>query len=204
MPRKQYFSENHSPSHVTCRCSDKEWFPLPLDQVWDIFCAYLQLGTLSFGIRVHAFVLMSNHFHLLVSAPQGNLDKAMTYLIREVGLVIQESAKTLKPVFGEPYRASLIKSRKQYEIVYKYVYRNPIEAGLTKTVGTYPYTTLTRVLGHKKMEFPVFDNTSLIHNPQYKLKWLNAPYPDEMLLDELRLALRNPEFFIDWDIHRRS
>ena len=40
------------------------------------------LGELTerFGVRVHAYVLMDNHYHLLVSTPQGNLSAAMQWL----------------------------------------------------------------------------------------------------------------------------
>ena len=33
-----------------------------------------------FGVRVHAYVLMDNHYHLLVSTPQGGLSAAMQWL----------------------------------------------------------------------------------------------------------------------------
>lgn len=197
MPRKKYFPSDQYPYHVTCRSPNKEWFPLPMDQVWEIFSIYLYFVTMAYGIRIHAFVLMSNHFHLLVSTPQANLSEAMNYLLREVSKAISQKAGRINQVFGGPYHWSMIKSRKQYEIVYKYVYRNPIEAGLSKSVGKYPYTTITRVLGYEKMEFPVFDNTTLIQNPQHQLEWLNTPYSDELFLHDLRLALKKPEFELE-------
>ena len=38
-----------------------------------------QLGE-RFGIRVHAYGLMDNHFHLLVETPEANLSRAMRWL----------------------------------------------------------------------------------------------------------------------------
>jgi len=40
------------------------------------------LGELTerFGLRVHAYVLMGNHFHLLVETPEANLSRAMQWL----------------------------------------------------------------------------------------------------------------------------
>lgn len=197
MPRKKFFPSEAFPYHVSCRCPNKQWFPLPLDEVWDIFSIYLYFVTMAFGVRIHAFVLMDNHFHLLVSTPNANLDKAMNYLLREVSKRINDRSGKINQVFGGPYHWSLIKSRKHFEIVYKYVYRNPIEAGLSKSVTAYSYTTITRVLGYKKMEFPVFDNTTLIQNTHQQLIWLNTPYPDELFLFDLRDALSKKEFTLE-------
>src|SRR5262245_7521982 len=33
-----------------------------------------------YGVRVHAYVLMDNHFHLLVETPEANLSRAMQWL----------------------------------------------------------------------------------------------------------------------------
>src|SRR2546427_276528 len=33
-----------------------------------------------YGVRVHAFVLMPNHYHLLLETPEGNLSRAMQWL----------------------------------------------------------------------------------------------------------------------------
>src|SRR5215831_19202015 len=33
-----------------------------------------------FGIRVHAYVLMDNHYHLLIETPRGGLNRALRYL----------------------------------------------------------------------------------------------------------------------------
>ena len=33
-----------------------------------------------FNLVVHAYCLMSNHYHLLVSTPQGNLQRAMRHI----------------------------------------------------------------------------------------------------------------------------
>ena len=40
------------------------------------------LGTLAerFGVLVHAYVLMDNHFHLLLETPEANLSQAMQWL----------------------------------------------------------------------------------------------------------------------------
>ncbi len=55
-----------SPYHITARCINKEWFRLSIPTVWSVMEDYLYLVATAFEIKVRAFVLMSNHFHLIV------------------------------------------------------------------------------------------------------------------------------------------
>jgi REP element-mobilizing transposase RayT len=44
------------------------------------FLELLSEATERFAIRIHAYVLMDNHFHLLVETPQANLSRAVQWL----------------------------------------------------------------------------------------------------------------------------
>src|SRR4051794_24695000 len=42
----------------------------------DLFAAAVE----RFGLRIHAYVLMPNHYHLLLETPQQNLSRAMQWI----------------------------------------------------------------------------------------------------------------------------
>ncbi|WP_081111818.1 transposase [Bdellovibrio bacteriovorus] len=42
--------------------------------------------------EIYAFVLMSNHFHLLIRFPENNMSEAMTYFMRESSRMISRQA----------------------------------------------------------------------------------------------------------------
>jgi REP element-mobilizing transposase RayT len=194
MARKRYFPTDQYPYHVSARAWNKEWFPLPIDQCWKIFSHYLYLITLTYQVRIHSFVLMDNHFHMLITTPQANLAEAMNYLMREVSKTINKQSGRINQVFGGPHHRTVIKSRLYYQHAYKYVYRNPIEAGLCQRVQDYPYSTLKGLLGLEQLTFPAFDNNDLITNAQAQLNWLNTPYPQVDFLEDIRAALKHDEF----------
>jgi putative transposase len=90
----------------------------------------------SHGWRVHAWVLMGNHFHLLLETPEANLVSGMKLLLgsfaqswnrryQRSGHVFQGRYKSI-PVAGE--RAS---DPFQFRIVADYIHLNPVRAGLT-------------------------------------------------------------------------
>ena len=46
------------------------------------FLELLETAVERFRIRLHAYVLMGNHFHLLVETPEGNLSASLTCKIK--------------------------------------------------------------------------------------------------------------------------
>lgn len=46
---------------------------MELQQVWDIFCRHLAYTAYIYDARIHSFVLMNNHFHLLISTPNASI-----------------------------------------------------------------------------------------------------------------------------------
>ena len=44
------------------------------------FLELLEETTLRFRLKVHAYVLMSNHYHLVVQTPEANLSRAIQWL----------------------------------------------------------------------------------------------------------------------------
>ncbi|MFP5387648.1 MAG: transposase, partial [Bacteriovoracia bacterium] len=82
MPRPLLIRSETHPYHVTSRSNNKEFFPIPLKEVWEIMIHQLNIEAQENSLAVHAFVLMGNHFHLLCHTPKGNLDQIMQHLLR--------------------------------------------------------------------------------------------------------------------------
>jgi putative transposase len=193
MPRKRVPNIPDRPYHVSARCINREWFQLPMHQVWSIMSDYLYLAHHCFSIQIHSFVLMNNHFHMIAAAPAGNLSEAMNYFMREVSRVIGFETGRINQVWGGPHHKTLIQSQQQFLHTYKYVYRNPVEAGIVDRAEDYPYSTLPRLLGSLPCTIPLVEDTLLMSDPERCLKWLNTSYqPGQREL--IRKALRRSEF----------
>ncbi|WP_374077301.1 transposase [Bdellovibrio bacteriovorus] len=193
MPRKKFYPTTDYPYHVTARTTNKEWFGAPMEVVWGLFSDYLHFIWRAYDVRIHAFVLMNNHFHMLISTPEANLDLAMNYLLREVSKRIGEKTGRINQIFGGPYHWSVIKNSIHYQHAYKYVYRNPVHAGICKNVEDYKYSSLPGLLGLDYLYIPVYDNLNLIQNPVTQLRWLNDEYEDEDR-EAIFRALKRREF----------
>ncbi len=194
MPRVRLYRTDKHAYHVSVRANNRENFPLSALQIWNILTDKLDKSLTKYHVELHAFVLMSNHFHLLVSTPEKNLDRFMAHFVSTSSVKIATNSGRTNHVFGTRYKPTLVASAISFAYVLKYIYRNPVRAGLCARVEDYPYGTLTRT--DFKFCLNESDPRFWNHVPQLKperLKWLNMPTPKE-LEDLLRKALRRSTF----------
>lgn len=160
---------------------------------------YLYFLRSAFDVRIHAFVLMSNHFHLLAAFPRSNLSDAMEYFMRETSRGIARESDRLNHVYGSRVFRSRLSSDYAFQNVYKYVYQNPVQAGLCKKVEDYPYSTLHGLLGRARALVPVEEDRLLFDEGVGRtLSWLNESLTDEHH-QALRKGLQKPDFKLPRD-----
>lgn len=195
MPRLPFTQNPNTPYHLAARSNNRDWFAIPLSQVWTIFCDYLWFVHHAHKVRIHSFVLMHNHFHLIASFPDGNLSSAMNYLMRETSRVLAFESQRINHVYGARVFRSCLGSNHYFEHAYKYVYRNPVEAGLCQRVEEYPFSTLSGLLGQHRLQVPVEQDALLFDAQNFRshLEWLNtAPSIEDR--NAVGAALRRAQF----------
>jgi len=197
MPRKHPPYRTDCPYHITARTNNREWFGLDLREVWKICEEQLYFVHHGFGIRIHAFLLMSNHFHLLASDPDGQMSAAMRWFMSETARLINKKMNSKNHIYGQRHSRSLISNYHHYTHAYKYIYRNPLEAGVCLKVEEYPYSTLRGLFGFQKLNVPVSDNI-LPDDLEGTLKWLNRA-PSKKDRRAVQLGLRKAVFELQKD-----
>ncbi|MGE0764572.1 MAG: transposase [Bdellovibrionales bacterium] len=193
MPRMPVQVTTEFPYHISARGVNRGPFPLPMEETWEIMQDYLYGLTHIHHARLHSFVLMQNHFHLLASFPDGNLSAAMQYFMGETSRQINFYSKRINQTYGGRFFRSILRSNHYYLLAYKYVYRNPVKARLCSRVEEYPFSTLHGLLGFRRMIVPVVEDTTLFLDVEGCLEWLNSA-PKDQDLEAVRLALRKSEF----------
>jgi REP element-mobilizing transposase RayT len=118
------------------------------------------------GWRVHAWVLMGNHYHLFIQTPEANLVEGMKWLQNTVTRRFNVRHREWGRLFGDRYKAVVVdgESPHYYETLWDYIHLNPSRAGLVdvtqgQSILDYPWSSLAG--GYALM-------------PQQRTKWLAA------------------------------
>jgi putative transposase len=169
-----------------------------MEQVWNVMERHLYFAAHAFELRILAFVLMSNHFHLLVMALKQNLSEAMGFFLRETSRELTYSSSRINQTYGGRFFRSSIRTHHYFLNCYKYVYRNPVQAGISTDVQAYRWSTLPGLLGESHLQIPVFEDTTLFSDIPGTLQWLNARPKDEHWMT-IEKALRRRVFTLPKD-----
>jgi REP element-mobilizing transposase RayT len=97
-----------------------------------------------YGWRIHAFALMSNHFHLAVETSEANLAQSMHWLGSTYATRFNRYRSQHGHLFQGRYRALLVQPGPSLLRVVNYIHLNPVRAGLTELANLpeYRWTSL--------------------------------------------------------------
>ena len=114
--------------HITVRGNErKDVFRDDRDrQHW---CELLGEGAGRFDVRVHAYVLMSNHYHLLLETPQPNLSQTMQWLNVSYSVWFNRRHRRVGHLFQGRYKGIVVEPEGWGLELSRYVHLNPVHVG---------------------------------------------------------------------------
>lgn len=118
-----------------------------------LFFELLEETVEQWKIRIHAFCLMSNHYHMLIETPHANLSRAMRHIN---GVYTQRYNKRWKRdghIFRGRYKAILVEDEAYLVELLRYIHLNPVDAGLVKRPESYKWSSHSRYLGKDDLKW---------------------------------------------------
>ncbi|WP_295393132.1 transposase [uncultured Thiodictyon sp.] len=103
-----------------------------------------KIGTAAakFDCKIHAYVLMPNHFHLLLTPlSEDGIGKMMQYVGRYYVQYFNEGNDRTGTLWEGRYRATLLDPADWLIPVSQYVENNPVRAGLVSDPADYPWSS---------------------------------------------------------------
>jgi putative transposase len=82
-----------------------------------------------FGVRLHAYALMSNHFHLLIETPEANLSRSMQWLGVSYSMWFNQRHRRAGHLFQGRFSACIVEDDHGWQEVARYVHLNPVRLG---------------------------------------------------------------------------
>ena len=122
--------------HVTARGNERsKIFVTKKDYLK--FKEYIAEAQTKYGFLLHAYVLMANHYHLIIETPEGNLGKIMHYLNGWYTTYVNIKRKRSGHLFQGRYKAILVDKDSYLLELSRYLHLNPVRAKMVEKPEEY-------------------------------------------------------------------
>jgi len=125
---------------VTRRCTGRQFLLRPSKAASRIFLYLLAVAVERYGIQLHAYCVMSNHYHLVVTDPDARLPACLQFLDALVARAVNALLGRIDDHFWGRDTFSAVELAGPEAIVDKaaYTLANPVAAGLVRSAHCWP------------------------------------------------------------------
>lgn len=153
--------------HVTSRGNEsKRIFYAKSD--YEKFKSNLKEAQEKFGCLLHCYVLMINHYHLIIETPHGNLSKVMHYINASYTNYINRKWRRSGHFFQGRYKAILVDQDTYLLELSRYLHLNPVRANLVAKPEDYSHSSYRCYIWGKKEEIVTRDLILAMISKDYK------------------------------------
>ena len=139
--------------HVTSRGNEKKSiFKNDVDR--KKFLEILSESAPTYSARIFSFVLMANHFHLLVETPLGNLSEFMRQFNITYASYFNRRYSRTGHLYQGRYKSILVDKDEYLSMVSRYIHLNPVKSGTVKRLPA--DDQLQRLWNYKWSSLPGF------------------------------------------------
>lgn len=129
------------PQHVIQRGVDRQAVFFRAED-YELYLSTLRTAANHYDCSIHAYVLMTNHCHLLITPGTA---RSLPLLMQAIGRGYVQKLNRQRSRTGTlwegRYKASLIQDDLYLLTCYRYIELNPVRAGMVRLPGDYPYSS---------------------------------------------------------------
>lgn len=141
MPRKPRFFLPGVPVHVVQRGHSREAVFYE-DEDYLAYLHWLGEGAERYKVDIHAYVLMTNHIHILATGHlKDGITRMMQYIGRHYVPYINHTYGTSGSIWEGRYKASLIHDEEYLLTCMRYIELNPTRANMVRSPGQYRWSS---------------------------------------------------------------
>ena len=121
-------------------------------QDYKTFLKVLDQTSQLFSFEIHAYVLIPNHYHLLIRTPKGNLSRGMRHINGVYAQKFNKCHKADGSLFRGRYKSILVEEDSYLLELIRYIHRNPLKTGLEEKIGQYEWCSHKGYMGESRRE----------------------------------------------------
>ncbi len=108
---------------------------------YKLFTELLKETSEMWNIRISAYCLMQNHYHILVQTPEANISRSMRHLNGVYTQRYNRRHRCDGQLFRGRYKSILIDTDSYLLQAVRYIHRNPLKVGLVQNIDTYKWSS---------------------------------------------------------------
>lgn len=141
MPRKPRYYLPDIPCHIIQRGNNRQ-ASFFADDDYHFYLHCLTKSAKRYQCAIHAYVLMANHVHLLMTPTTAEgISRVMQSVGRRYVQYINHTYKRTGTLWEGRHKASLIQSSQYLLTCYRYIELNPVRAGMVDHPGDYEWSS---------------------------------------------------------------
>jgi len=135
--------------HITARGNERKKIFFGKGD-YEKFKEYLLDAQEKFGYRLHCYVLMSNHYHLVIETPNGNMNKVLHYVNGSYANYTNKKRNRSGHLWQGRYKGILVERDAYLLELSRYLHLNPVRAGMVDRPQDYHQSSYRSYLGTRK------------------------------------------------------
>lgn len=165
--------------HVTSRGNErKDVFANQRDR--EKFLSFLESAAGRYGAVIHVWCQLSNHYHLLLETPSGNLSQIMHHINGAYTTYFNTKRKRAGHLFQGRFKAILIEEDEYATQLSRYIHLNPVRAGIVAKPEDYEWSSYRSYIGKSS-----------------RPKWLKTDFIQGFFADKPGVAQKEYRAFVE-------
>ncbi len=172
--------------HVTARGNERKKIFLNTTD-YNKFREYVKHSQEKHRFILHAYVLMSNHIHLLIETPEGNLSRVIHTIISSYSTYFNKKRQRSGHLFQGRYKAILIEKDSYLLELSRYIHLNPVKANMAERPEEYPFSSYRSYVASESDAIVARDLIlSMISTEKKKAPSLYRAFVEQGLTEEIK------------------
>ena len=178
------------------------------DTDYEMFLELLKDASETWKVNIAAYCLMSNHYHMLLQTPDGNISRTMRHINGVYTQRFNRKHGQDGQLFRGRYKSILVSGDSYLLQLVRYIHRNPIKAGLVETLDAYKWSSHNGYLSiakkwdwlHKKFIYSFLTKNRKEWIKRYR-QFISVEDDDNVthIIEAKKWPfMLGPESFLDW------
>jgi len=159
------------------------------DEDFEMFLEILCIACQLYNVQLHGYVLMSNHYHLLIETKDENLSRFMKHINASYAIYFNKKYKRSGHLWQGRFKSWYVTDEAYLYVLIGYIENNPIKAKMVKRLGEYRYSSYL-AFSNKADVISCLKNSFVFEafpNVNDRVEFLETAV-DERILEEIKKA----------------